>query len=228
MSMSFTKLIIIIGLSVVSSFLFAQQDFEGLGETSLTLNHKINSKYKINFSVRSRYFMYQDSNFNFENRQLDVVHFSTLNLDYNHSLGLGIQYRFREVIDGGTNELRLTQQFNYTKTNGAMRFGHRLRFEQRILEDVTILRSRYRFALDIPLKGEKLNGGELYLICAMEALLSHSKVNQPELDHRTTSHLGWLLSEALKLQLGLEYRFEAINNSTEQKLFILSGLILRV
>ena len=208
--------------------IYAQNDFEGLGETSFAINYKVNSDYKINFSVRSRYFLYQDNNFNFENRQLDVIHFSSLSLDYNHSLSVGIQYRIRESIDGGNNELRLTQQFNYTKSNAALRFGHRVRFEQRLFEDITILRSRYRFTLDFPLEGEKLDIGETYLITAMEALLSHSKANKSELDHRTTLQIGWLVSEVLKLQLGLEYRFEAFNINAKEKLFVLTSLILRV
>ena len=208
--------------------LFSQNDFESLGETSFDLNHKINGDYKINFAIRSRYYLYQDNDFNFENRQLDMVHFSTLNLDYNHSLSLGVQYRLRESIDGGSNELRLTQQFNYTKTNLAFRFGHRVRLEQRILNDLTILRSRYRFAVDFPLNGEKLDVGESYLVTSMEILLSKSKTIKPEVDHRTTAHLGWLISEKSKLQFGLEYRFEALNVSLENKLFILTSFILKV
>lgn len=208
--------------------LFSQNDFESLGETSFALNHKVNGDYKINFAVRSRYYLYQDNDFNFENRQLDMVHFSTLNLDYNHSLSLGVQYRLRESIDRGSNELRLTQQFNYTKKNLALRFGHRVRFEQRILDNLTILRSRYRFALDFPLNGEKLDVGESYIITSMEALMSKSKKIKPEIDHRTTAHLGWLVSEKLKLQFGIEYRFEALNIKTEEKLFALTTFILKI
>ena len=227
MRMSFIKCVLLTGMGLLCFPVFAQDDFEGLGETSFALNHIVNSDYKINFSVRSRYFLYQNDDFSFQNRQLAFVHISALNLDYNHSVSLGLQYRIRS-IDGGRNELRLTQQFNYTKNNGALRFGHRVRFEQRILGDLTILRSRYRFALDVPLEGEKLDIGELYFVTSMEALLSHSKAHKPELDHRTTSHIGWLISESLKLQLGLEYRFEAFNINTEEKLFLYTSVILKV
>ncbi|RZN83702.1 MAG: DUF2490 domain-containing protein [Winogradskyella sp.] len=214
---------LLLGLNVCS-----QENLEGLGETGFALNHKISNSYKINFGIRSRYYWYQDKRFNFENRQLDFVHFSTLNLDYNHSLSLGIQYRVRESIDGGSNELRLTQQFNYTKNNQALRFGHRFRFEQRLLSELTILRSRYRFALDFPLSGEKLDVGESYLIMSMEALLSQSSAIKPELDHRTTANIGWVISKKSKIQLGLDYRFEAFNINTEYRLFVLSSFILKV
>ncbi len=226
--MSYTKVLFFSLVYFYGLALFSQNNFEGLGETGFAINHKVNSDYKINFSVRSRYYLYLDDDLNFENRQLDVVHFSTLNLDYNHSLSLGIQYRIRESIDGGSNELRLTQQFNYTKKNQALRFGHRVRFEQRILDELTILRTRYRFALDFPLNGEKLDVGESYLVTSMEALLSKSKKMKPELDHRTTAQIGWLFSEQLKFQIGMEYRFEVFNIETEEKLFILTSLILKV
>ncbi|WP_439152918.1 DUF2490 domain-containing protein [Winogradskyella sp.] len=208
--------------------LSSQNDFEGLGETSVAINYRINSDYKVNFAVRSRYYLYQDQNFNFENRQLDVVHFSTFNLDYRHTVSVGVQYRQRESIDGGSNELRFIQQFNFIKKNLALRFGHRISFEQRLLDDLTILRSRYRFALDFPLNGEKLNIGEKYLVTSMEALLSNSEKVKPKIDHRTTAHFGWLVSKKLKLQLGLEYRFESLNINTEEKLFLLTSFILKI
>ncbi len=216
-------LTIFIGLTA-----YSQEDFEGLGESEFAINYRLNTNYKLNILVRYRYYLYQDDNFNFENRQIDLVHFSTFNLDYYHTLSLGIQYRIRESIDGGSNELRLTQQFNYTKTNQAIRFGHRLRLEQRIFEDFTIFRTRYRFALDSPLNGEKLDVGESYILASMEALYSISNSIKPELDHRTTAQIGWLLSEKLKIQFGLEYRFEAFNITTEEKLFLLSSFILKI
>lgn len=226
--MSYTKFLVTILCLVFCFQIKAQENFTGLGETAFSLNHMVSDNYKTNFALRSRYFLYKDKNLDFENRQLDFVHFSTLNLDYNHSISFGIQYRIRESIDGGSNELRLTQQFNYTKKNEALRFGHRFRLEQRILSDLTILRSRYRFALDFPLNGVKLDVGEAYLILSMEALLSQGETIKPELDHRTTGNIGWAISKKSKIQVGLEYRFEAFNNKTEHLLFFLSSLILKV
>lgn len=208
--------------------LFSQSDFETLGETSVAVNHKVSNNYSFNFSAKSRYYLYKDKHFNFENRQLDLVHFSTLKLDYNHSVSLGLQYRFRSGFDGGSNELRFTQQFNYTKKHEALRFGHRLCFQQRIFENLTVFRTRYRFAIDLPLHGEKLDISEAYLVSSTESLLSISKKIKPEIDQRVTMQIGWLISEKLKLQTGLEYRFEAFNINTEQRLFILTSAILKI
>jgi len=228
MGMSCIRSLIIIILFLFCLQIVAQENFEGLGETGFSINYKVSDNYKTNFSIRSRYFLYKDETLKFENRQVDFTHFSTLSLDYNNSLSFGIQYRVREAIDGGSNELRLTQQFNYTKNRRALRFGHRFRFEQRLLSDLTILRSRYRFALDFPLNGDKLNIGETYMILSTEALISHSNKTKPELDQRTTGNIGYVISKKSKVQLGIEYRFEAFNINTEHRFFILTSFILKV
>lgn len=220
----FIYLVLFTGLNLLN----AQSDFESLGETSFAINTNVANNYTINFAINSRYYLYQDEAINFENRQLDFIHFSTFGLDYNHSLSLGLQYRLRASIDGESNELRLTQQFNNTQRHEAMRFGHRVRLEQRFFENLTILRSRYRFAIDFPLNGTKLDIGEAYLVNSMEALISHSRKLKPELGYRVTTQIGCLISEALKLQFGLEYRFEAFNLDTEQKLFLLTSAVLKI
>jgi hypothetical protein len=218
-------LLVLLGFS---SLCFSQDDFETLGESGFAIDHNVSDSYSFNFLARSRYYLYKGIDVTFENRQVDIIHFSTLKLNYNKSVSLGVLYRFRNVFDDNSDELRLVQQFNYTKQNLALRIGHRFSFEQRLLENLTIFRSRYRFGLDTPLNGEKLDVGESYLVVSMEALLSQSRKTKPEIDHRTTAHVGWLVTEDLKIQVGFEYRFEAFNIETEQKLFLLTGAVLKI
>jgi hypothetical protein len=206
----------------------AQRDFVTLGESELAINSSVTDGYKMNFGLRTRYFLYRDSNFQLKTRQIDIVHFSTFRLDYNHDLSIGIQYRNRTIFDDSPNELRITEQLNYTKQGYGLRYGHRFRTEQRILPTKTIFRQRYRFAIDLPLNGEKLDIGEAYFVSSMELLLSLSRLDRPEIDHRTTAQIGWQISKDLKLQTGLEYRFEAFNISTEYRLFILTSAIIKI
>ena len=228
MSMSFIKFLLLGFLFLNCSNLFSQDNFASLGESSLALNHKVSNNYKINFALRYRYFLFKNNDFDFENRQLDFVHFSTFSLNQRNSLSLGIQYRNRTFIDGGSDELRITQQYNNTKRLQVIRLGHRFRLEQRILENLTIIRSRYRLALDFPLNGQKLDINESYLIIAVEGLLSNSNKIKPEIDFRTTSQIGWLVSERSKIQLGLEYRLEALNIKTIHLLFITTSFIYKL
>mgnify|MGYP001045528687 CR=1 FL=1 len=228
MIMSCIKKLYFWAFILVMPWCFAQHNFETFGETGLVFNKKFSNSFKMNYALRTRYFLYKEQDFFLENRQIDLVTFSTFNLNYNKSLSLGVQYRFRENFDGASNELRLTQQYNFIKKNLFWRFGHRFRLEQRIFTNNAIFRQRYRFTVDRPLNGEQLDVGEAYIILSMEGLLSLTTLSAPEIDHRTTTQLGFQLTERTKIQLGFEYRFEKFNINTEEKLFILTGLIYKL
>jgi hypothetical protein len=224
--MRYIKIIIFIIISC--SITHAQNHFENFGESAFALNHSVSQKYKVNFALRSRYYLFKQGSILYKQRQIDIFHFSTLKLNYHHDLSLGAYYGSRGVFDEGSNEIRFTQQFNYKHQKLSFRYGHRFRTEQRILDTRTIFRHRYRFSIDFPLNGEKLNIGEPYLIAAVEGLLSLSKDRKPELDERTTVQIGFQLSENLKLQTGLDCRLEAINISTNKILFLLTTAILKI
>jgi len=224
--MRYIKIIIFIIISC--SITHAQNNFEYFGESAFALNHSVSQKYKVNFALRSRYYLFKQGSILYKQRQIDIFHFSTLKLNYHHDLSLGAYYGSRGVFDEGSNEIRFTQQFNYKHQKLSFRYGHRFRTEQRILDTRTIFRQRYRFSIDFPLNGEKLNIGEPYLIAAVEGLLSLSKDRKPELDERTTVQIGFQLSENLKLQTGLDCRLEAINISTNKILFLLTTAILKI
>lgn len=221
-----TSLIIL--LSFICYSAYSQNDFDTFGETSLSLNHKVSKEYSMNFAFRSRYFLYNDSNVQYTQQQVDVFHFSTFKLNYYHKLSLGIYYRNRDWFDTGSDETRLIQQFNFTKQKLGVRYGHRIRLEQRFLDTKTIFRQRYRFAVDFPLNGEKLDVGEAYLVSAVEGLLSISRIDNPETDVRLSSQIGWQVTEELKLQTGLEHRLEAFNDNAKNNLFVLTTAVLKI
>ena len=217
----------VIGLSCF--ILTAQSNFNTFGESALSIDHKFSKSYSANFAILSRYNLYNnDQGIQYMQQHIEAIHFSTLSLNFNHKLSLGIYYRKKDWFETGSNELRICQQFTYTKQKLGVRYGHRFRLEQRILDEQTIFRQRYRFAVDFPLNGEKLDIGEPYLISAAEGLLSLSKPNKPQTDVRLSSQIGWQITEVLKLQTGLECRIEAFNLETENKLFLLTSAILKI
>ncbi|MFD2725061.1 DUF2490 domain-containing protein [Hyunsoonleella rubra] len=217
-----------IALGFMCFALEAQDNFTSLGESSLSLNHKISETYSANFVFRSRYVLYNGDGFQYQQQQVDVFHFSTFKLDFYHKLSIGLYYRNRDWFETGSDEKRIIQQYNFKKQTLGVRYGHRFRAEQRILDTKTIFRQRYRFAVDFPLNGEKLDIGETYLVSAIEGLLSLSKPDNPETDIRVSSQIGWQMNEALKLQLGLEHRWEALNLVSKHNLFVLTGAVLKI
>ena len=207
--------------------LAAQENLTIYLQPETSLNYKVAGNYHHNFAFSNRFYLLQEEQFQFNVRQLDIAHFSSLKIRDNQSIGFGIQYRFREVFENDRfNELRLTQQYNITHKYGNLRFGDRFRAEQRFTQASTIHRFRYRLALDFPLQGVQLDVGEPYFIVSTESILSVAKASKPEYDQRITTQLGWLLSQKTKLQMGTEYRFENYTQKTENVLFFLTGLIL--
>ena len=205
----------------------AQDNLTGYWNPMVALNYDVTPTYSHNFSIENRSFLYQDSDVQLRVRQMDINHFSNLKTSDNQSIGFGIKYRFRNPFNRETsNEIRLTQQFNVTFKKASIRYGNRFRAEQRITNENTVHRFRYRFAMDFPLKGEELDVGEPYLVLSTEALLSVGKSMNPEYDQRITPKLGWVLSPTTKFQIGGEYRAENYMNRVENELFFLTELVL--
>ena len=205
----------------------SQDSFTGYWQPGVSINYKVAPGYQHNFSVTNRSYIYQNEDWELSARQLDLAHFSNWKFLDNQSLGLGLQYRFRKWFEADRgNELRLTQQYNITFRPRATRFGHRARTEQRIFNNGTIHRFRYRFAVDRPLSGEKLDIGEPYLVGTSETLLSVGAGIVPEYDLRFGLNMGWLLSDRGKIQAGLEYRIEDFTGFGNDILFVNTTLVL--
>lgn len=213
---------------LITSFSLQSQDNRTVyWQPDMSVNHDVSPLYSQNFSLTNRNYLYQDQKVKLTVRQLDLAHFSNLKIDFDKSLGFGAQYRFRENFERDEeNELRLTQQYNVTYKIRSIRLGNRLRSEQRITSTRTTHRFRYRFAVDVPLKGLELDVGEPYFIASTESLLSVGRALAPMYDQRLTSHIGWSLPKGVKLQIGIEYRLQNYSQQTEQVFFFLNSLIL--
>lgn len=218
------KCFYVLGILICIENINAQNEFTAYAQPQIALNYKVSPYYYHNFSIENRNYLIEEGQSKFKIRHIHLAHFSNLKIKDNQSVALGVQYRFRKDLEGGPNELRLTQQYNLTKQGFAARFGHRLRIEQRITQAQTIHRFRYRFSIDLPLQGERLDIGESYLVGNAETLLSVGNAALPAYDQRFTLQIGWLLGEKAKLQIGTEYRFENFIENTENVLFLLTGL----
>ncbi|TYA70076.1 DUF2490 domain-containing protein [Seonamhaeicola marinus] len=206
---------------------FSQDYFDVLGETTLSFNHSISKKYNASFIFRSRYFLHK-SNLDYEQQQVDVFHFSNFNVGNSNKIGFGFYYRNRDWFNSGSDEIRLLQEYTLGRQKIGFKLGHRLRLEQRFFDTYTVYRPRYRFAVDLPLNGDTLDIGEAYFIGSTEALCSISKEHSPLLDQRFTSFIGWLISENVKLQSGLEYRWENYNTKANNYLYFATSALFKI
>lgn len=204
----------------------AQDNFIGLWQQTAAVNYKVSPMYSHNFALNSRNYLYRANELELSARHLDFIHFSNLKVNEGQSIAVGLQYRHRESFDGGSNELRFTQQYNINTRPRVVRYGHRVRAQQRIRSSRTVHRFRYRFSTDFPLMGEKLDVGEPYLVANAEKLLSVARQKKPQYDLRFTVNVGWKLNEQYKFQFGVEHRAENLAQNMRHELFLMSKLNL--
>ncbi len=227
MNTSCIKLLLFVILSV-NFFGYGQNDFEMLHENAFSLRHSFSKNYNANFELSSRAFAYTNEDFVYNLQQLQISHFSTFKLDLKQSLALGFLYRNREAFEDSSNEIRLTQQYNLKSISRTFRLGHRFRSEQRFYNDFTAFRFRYRFAIDVPLQGLKLDVGETYLILTNEGLLSTAKNAKPEIGYRISPSIGLQASNDLTIEFGIELRLSELNINTRESIFFNTSVDLRL
>ena len=223
MTMSCTERLSLLFFILCCFGIRAQDNLTAFFQPQAAVNYDISQTYSHNFSLTYRSFFVDGGVFEYRSRQLDLAHFSKFKIGGNQSIALGVQYRFRDIFDDGANELRFTQQYNTTSRPMVIRYGHRVRAEQRITRMRTVHRFRYRFALDFPLQGEKLDVGEAYFVGSFENLLSVTRSRSSQYDTRLSGQIGWQLDKSFKLQMGVEYRLEDFTSTLPQNVvFLLS------
>ncbi|MBR9845094.1 MAG: DUF2490 domain-containing protein [Algicola sp.] len=227
MNTFYTKLLVIC-LVFVTISLKAQDKTEVFNENEFALRHNFNNSYSVNFELSNRAFLYTNNDILYKMRQVEFSHFSAFNLNLRHSIALGIMFRNRDMFEDSSNEIRVTQQYNRKSLFKTIRFGHRLRSEQRFYDNYTAFRFRYRLAIDIPLQGLKLDVGETYVLITNEGLLTSAKINKPELEYRISPSIGILLSEDLNLEFGIELRLDKLNLKTEESIFLNTSVELKI
>jgi hypothetical protein len=226
MTTSFIKGLFLVLIILWQNSSRAQEDYIAYLQPQLSLNYKVAPSYTHNLMLNSRNFIFENQDIQIRGRHIDLSHFSTFKTGVSTSVGAGLLYRFRKPFDSSQiNEFRFIQQFNITMNPLFARFGHRVRSEQRFLPGGTIHRFRYRFAIDFPLAGEKVDLKEAYLILNTEALLSVSVGIKPQFDQRLNAAIGWLLNETLQLQTGVEHRWENYTGKTQPVLFLTSSVL---
>ena len=208
---------------------FLAQDGSFLTQPQLTVSHHVNDFYGANFGLNSRleYNVHRDKLFSSQFIQLS--HFSSFHLRNTEKISLGLLYRFKEKSSNqAANEFRITQQYHFTNKHRSYRFSHRIRAEERFIGNELLLRLRYRLGIDFPLNGEQLNVNEFYSFFNAESLFVLQHSFTPRYDTRLSGGLGNQISEKLKFQFLVQYRWEKITYKIDSKIFLLLAGYLKI
>lgn len=198
-------------------------------QPEISVNHSPKNRWSFNFQLANRNLVIKDGAHFLEAQQLEFSHFTSYESGFYSKVSLGVMYRNKDWFNPeNSDEYRVTEQYSFAKKYNALRLSHRLRTEQRYYTGNTVYRGRYRFAADFPLQGASLNHKEFYGSLSAEVLYSLSAKMSPELDQRFTTTLGKQITEQLKLQLGLEYRFENYLNEKSERILISTSAIYKI
>ncbi len=204
---------------------FGQQKFTGFYEPYIKLEYDLSKNFSQDFTVENRSIWYEDEFLKFEVKQIDLAHFSTIQLSDKNAVAVGIQYRFRENFDEGKdNELRITEEYTYTTKPKATEYEQRIRAEQRFTSSETSHRFRYNFAISRAFNGSEIKTGDAYMIGDLETLLTVSKTRKPEYEQRIGAGIGWALSDLAKIELVTEYRLSDFTQNLAHEVYFVTGL----
>ncbi len=140
-----------------------------------------------------------------------------LTADWNGSANF--TFRLREPFAGAvTTELRTTQQVTWSKSFSKYRFRHRVRADERFVQRRVgakyefNLRIRYRFSLDFPLQGDRLDVKEFYLNSNAEILYTPTEDDAFFYrEYRGYGAVGYLFDERYRFEMGGAYETARID-----------------
>ena len=170
--------------------------------------------WKMNFRAESTLFVNDFNTIENEStyasfRNIEFSTFATRKVLSQHAAALGYGIR---IDQEGNLRHRIAQQFTFIDHLKRFRTAHRLRSDQLLQEDRFAFLFRYRYGIEIPFNGEKVDPGEMYLLSSSELLWTFTSEKQNAGEIRLNSVIGFQLNERSKLETGFDFRLDGLNS----------------
>ncbi len=198
-------------LVIMVVFTFGQSNVSVGFLPRVNLAVELSKNLNLNTSVESRHAVFRslEEDITYDIRLTDFAAILSYRVSTGTSLNGG--YQLRLVNNHSLH--RFIQQINLISTREPYRFGHRLAFDQTIGPDFPMeFRTRYRFALDRPLNGNRLDPGEFYMKLSNEVLWAIQSGNH-DIELRIKPLIGYAFKGSSKLEAGIDYRFNEFTYS---------------
>jgi hypothetical protein len=194
---------------LTSTFTYGQVSYRLGAMPAINLNKGLKRDWDLNLKWESRQSILSgqpgesaQSRLAYQLSDLSLLGAKKVGLSEKVAFGMLFRIREEEVL------FRSIQQFILVRSYGSFRLAHRLAADQTFGKNTpTEYRLRYRIATELPLSGATVNIRELYFKANHEYLLSLQK-NTFDLEARLVPHLGYVLTDRNKLELGLDYRLD--------------------
>lgn len=142
----------------------------------------------------------------------DVSGFLQRKIAIHHSLAAGYQVR------GELNEPpahRFIAQYNYSSQLGTFRSGHRVRLDGTLVNSEWTKRLRYRYSVEVPFDGERVDNKEFYALLNAECLIIRS-LGATDLELRFVPIVGYKINDIHKMELGPDLRLADLLSSSSR------------
>jgi hypothetical protein len=218
-------------IAIDAGTIWSQSDVPLILDSGVDVNLKVGGGFILNAGMRYRDIMIADlgeAPIASDSRFLQFSSNLNYQIGFYDRLGGGVMFRSNSVgKDGVSNEFRITQEYIHVKKYNALRLAHRFKLDQRTFESLSPeFRFRYRFSLDMPLNGLKLDPGEFYALISTETLLNNGTAFAPEWDQRFNLAIGNQVLENMKGQVDIQYRGEDFTARTKNRIFLIVSLII--
>lgn len=222
------NLVLFVFLAFMAFSTKAQDDFSSFLEPEISVNWNRPNRWSFNFAFGNRDIFYKNEETQFTVQHVELTHFTSYEVGFYGKVSLGLRYRFREMFDNSNqDEIRVVQQYSRERSYNRVALAHRFRLEERFRERTTF-RNRYRFSVEFPLNGDRVDKNEFFLVTETEALWSLGKNEIPSFEQRFSTSLGRSISRDMKLELGTEYRLDDYTNDTAGELFFYTQLSISI
>lgn len=177
----------------------------------INLNTRLIDSWKLNAKLESRQIFQQGIVGQGEASGYEYA-LTDLSLVVAHKLYVGSTLAGGYLMRVKEGELihRFIQQYSFVNDYAAFRMGHRFVADQTLQSNASgLYRFRYRIGLDFALNGQKVDPGEWYLKVTHE-YLNVLEAGLYDLEIRLGPVLGHAFTDDNKLEVGLDYRLDAI------------------
>ena len=186
---------------------YAQSTYRFGAMPSINLNSKFKNDWSLNFKIESRQLLQSgifndnaDKNYRYVLTDFSLI--SAKKIGLNSRLAGGYLIR----IEDGELFHRFIQQYIIVQSMTGYRLAHRFLSDQTFSNsEKPEYRIRYRISSEIPLNGESVDPGELYLKVNNEYLNSIQE-SEYDLEIRLVPLLGFDFTDSFKIETGLDYR----------------------
>jgi len=184
---------------------------------AITTNVDVKDNWKLVFKLESRLFHSRID------QSTDLSSYSTYTLtDFsgfvqrkmavNHSLAAG--YQVRSELNTPLIHRFVLQYTNIGKA-GTFRTSHRVRLDETLENKQWTARMRYRYSLELPFNGERVDDKEFYSILNGEAIVIHQD-GQVTAETRLAPLIGFKMNAMNKLEIGPDIRLSGLFSDSER------------